>query len=91
MIYGEEFAAFAQAHLGFEYRSRISRRQPDDPQPWERPGHVQDAFEALALSPETDIVYLCGNPDMIDDSVTRLKEQGFTPRNLRREKYVSNR
>ena len=91
VLYGEEFTAFAQVHPGFEYQSRISRQQPDDPQPWERPGHVQDAFEALGLSPETDIIYLCGNPDMIDDSVTRLKERGFTPRNLRREKYVSNR
>lgn len=91
VLYAGEFAAFARAHPGFEYQSRISRQQPDDPQAWERPGHVQDAFEALAPNPETDIVYLCGNPDMIDDGVTRLKERGFTPRNLRREKYVSNR
>jgi ferredoxin-NADP reductase len=91
VLYGEDFAAFAQAHEGFEYHSRISRQQPADPRSWEHPGHVQDAFETLGLNPETDIVYLCGNPDMIDDSVTRLKEKGFTPRNLRREKYISNR
>lgn len=91
VLYGEEFAAFAQAHPGFEYRVRISRQQPEEPQTWECPGHVQDAFEALIPSPETDIVYLCGNPDMIDDSVAGLKERGFTPRKLRREKYLSNR
>ena len=91
VLYSEEFVAFAKDHPGFEYHAHISRQQPDDPQPWEHPGHVQDAFEDLGLNPESDIVYLCGNPDMIDDSVTRLKEQGFTPRNMRREKYVSNR
>ena len=91
VLYGEEFAAFARAHPGFEYRVHISRQQPGDPQAWESPGHVQDAFEGLAPNPEADIVYLCGNPDMIDDSVTGLKELGFTPRNLRREKYLSNR
>lgn len=91
VLYGEDFATFVRAHPGLEYQARISRQQPDDPKPWERPGHVQDAFEALALNPETDIVYLCGNPDMVDESVTRLKERGFTSRNLRREKYVSNR
>lgn len=91
VLYGEKFTAFAHTHPGFEYQARISRQQPDDPQPWEHPGHVQDAFEALSLNPETDIIYLCGNPDMIDDAVTRLKQKGFTPRNMRREKYVSNR
>jgi ferredoxin-NADP reductase len=91
VLYGDEFAAFAQDHPGFEYRVHLSRQQPDDPQPWEHRGHVQDAFEALSPHADADIVYLCGNPDMIDDSVAGLKELGFTPRNMRREKYLSNR
>lgn len=91
MLYWEEFAAFAAAHAGFEYRAHISREPGDPPLDHERPGHVQDSFGDVAPNPETDIIYLCGNPDMIDDGVTCLKEQGFTVRNLRREKYVSNR
>jgi ferredoxin-NADP reductase len=44
----------------------------------------------LKPDPKKDIVYLCGNPDMIDTAVERLKAIGFDNTNLRREKYVSS-
>lgn len=91
LLYGEEFDALAGEQPGFEYHARYSRVQPPAPQAFEYPGHVQDSFEQLALDPDADIVYLCGNPNMIDDSMNLLRERGFGPRNLRREKYVSNR
>jgi NAD(P)H-flavin reductase len=64
---------------------------PEDPQPWERPGYVQAFFSQLRLDPDADVVYLCGNPGMIDESVEVLKAMGFTLKQLRREKYLSAR
>jgi NAD(P)H-flavin reductase len=44
----------------------------------------------LDLDPENDIAYLCGNPDMIDQAFDRLTQKGFSPKNIRREKYISS-
>ena len=51
-------------------------------------GRVQAQFAALNLNPEKDIVYLCGNPGMIDDCVALLRDMGFSSRQIKREKYV---
>ena len=53
-------------------------------------GYVQHAFPDLTLNPQEDIVYLCGNPSMIDDAFTYLKDTGFTMQQVIREKYISN-
>jgi NAD(P)H-flavin reductase len=52
---------------------------------------VQSHFDALGLDPASDVVYLCGNPNMIDEAVVNLKERGFTLKQLRREKYLSSK
>jgi ferredoxin-NADP reductase len=90
-LFGEEFRAFAaaQPHAGFS--ACYSREFPEQPEPWEHAGYVQTLFSQLALEPEQDVVYLCGNPGMIDESVGILKAMGFTLKQLRREKYVSAR
>ena len=41
--------------------------------------------------PGEDIIYLCGNPQMVDDCVALLTEQGFGPREIKREKYTFSR
>lgn len=89
LLYGEEFAQFAAENPGFEFVACLSRGLPDDSRPYERHGYVQHQFGTLDLDPELDIVYLCGNPNMIDDAVADLETRGYSPYQIRREKYVS--
>ena len=55
----------------------------------EKTGYVQQTLEGLRLNPESDVVYLCGNPNMIDEVFTKLKELEFETKQVRREKYIS--
>ena len=54
-------------------------------------GYVQARMQHLNLNPERDIVYLCGNPDMVDQALAWLKELGFPVARVRREKYLPSR
>ena len=45
----------------------------------------------FAPSGDTDIAYLCGNPDMVDACFEALKEAGLEVKQIRREKYVSSK
>ena len=94
LLYGDEFRAFAQAHPGFRFVTCLSRELP---QPGSahahtdvRHGYVQQHLAGFAPDPASDIAYLCGNPDMVDACFDALKEQGFGPARIRREKYVSS-
>lgn len=91
LLFGDDFIAAARAHPGFEFTGCYSREFPAAPEPWEHAGYVQTAYSMLRLDPERDVVYLCGNPGMIDESVETLKAMGFTLKQLRREKYLSAR
>lgn len=90
LLFGGDFLEFAQENPGFQFVASYSRRVSDPAQTHERKGYVQDHLMELQPDPKRDIVYLCGNPDMIDTSVERLKGLGFDNTNLRREKYVSS-
>jgi NAD(P)H-flavin reductase len=50
---------------------------------------VQSSFPELDLNPEEDMVYLCGNPGMVDESFSDLKDRGFAIQRIVREKYIS--
>jgi NAD(P)H-flavin reductase len=52
-------------------------------------GHVQDILMKKNPNPATDLVYLCGNPKMIDDNFELLKNLGFSVQQIVREKYLS--
>lgn len=91
LLYGEEFRAFSEAHERFSFSACYSRDLPDAPADWEHRGYLQHRFEHLALDPASDIVYLCGNPGMIDEAFALLKDAGFGIRQIRREKYLSAR
>jgi NAD(P)H-flavin reductase len=90
-LFGEDFVAAAAEHPAFGYTACYSREKLADLADWERQGYVQAAYDNLRLDPDRDIVYLCGNPAMIDESVEILKGRGFDLKRLRREKYVSAR
>lgn len=54
-------------------------------------GYVQTKLEELDPNPETDMAYLCGNPNMVDDVFALLKEREFGVKQVKREKYVFSR
>ncbi|WP_257263995.1 FAD-binding oxidoreductase [Endozoicomonas sp. ONNA2] len=83
-IYSEDFAQLSN----LKFRTCLSRESNVNPANHEYVGHVQDQFDALNLNPEKDVVYLCGNPGMIDDCVILLRDKGLSPRQIKREKYV---
>ncbi|MGH8494977.1 MAG: FAD-binding oxidoreductase [Gammaproteobacteria bacterium] len=91
LLYGSDFLAVAERCEKFRFHACYSRAEPADPQPFETRGYVQSRFGSLDLDPESDIVYLCGNPDMIDEAMVFLKARGFPTARLRREKYLSAR
>lgn len=89
-LFGGDFLEFARENPGFEFVASYSRRVSEPAQAHERKGYVQEHLMEIKPDPKKDIVYLCGNPDMIDTAVERLKAIGFDNTNLRREKYVSS-
>lgn len=84
LIYRNDFKAVDK----LDYRVCLSREPEVNQEQNEYSGYVQDQFANLNLNPETDLVYLCGNPGMIDSAAAALKEMGFPPRQVKREKYV---
>jgi ferredoxin-NADP reductase len=91
LLFGEDFIAAAKTDPAFEFSACYSRDFPAQPEPWENAGYVQTLFSNLGLDPATDVVYLCGNPGMIDESFEILKAMGFAVKQIRREKYLSAR
>lgn len=88
-LFAEDFERAARENRGFRLHACYSRHMPAEPERWESRGYVQDLFPRLDLDPEQDIVYLCGNPDMVDAASAWLKERGFPVKRMRREKYLS--
>lgn len=82
--YREELEAFAHTDPHFTYLPTVTREPADSDYDGYR-GRVTDlltpeAFESAAgftLSPETCHVFLCGNPQMIDQVEADLVERGF--------------
>jgi len=88
LLFGDEFLALAKENPRFKFQVCYSREASKHPQPYERFGRVQEVLAELKLEPGKDIVYLCGNPNMIDDTFKILTESGFDRKNVRREKYL---
>ena len=89
VLYKDEFLALDHQFPQVTFRAQLSREQSGHLQPHEHVGYVQSAFPELNLNPLEDHVYLCGNPGMIDEAFTYLKEQGFAMQHVIREKYIS--
>lgn len=91
LLYGAEFQAFAEAHpQHVEYFACYSQQAR---QQWrgDRAGRVHVALAEIQPDPHSDIAYLCGNPNMVDEMFSALKELGFQITHVRREKYVSSK
>jgi ferredoxin-NADP reductase len=90
ILYEKEFLALESAYpQRVTFRSHLSRALPSELQANQYLGYVQHAFPELDLNSENDVVYLCGNPGMIDESFEDLKTRGFTTQQIVREKYIS--
>lgn len=89
LLYGADLMRFAHAHTQFTFHACYSREESECEGDHECKGYVQTQLETLNVNPETDVVYLCGNPSMIDDVFNYLKEKAFSPAQIRREKYIS--
>jgi NAD(P)H-flavin reductase len=90
VLYKEEFLALTHQCPNILFRAHLSRETKENLGSNEFPGYVQHAFPELCLNPEQDMVYLCGNPSMIDESFNYLKDNGFTTQQIIREKYISS-
>lgn len=86
LLFGVDFERFAEQQPGFKFLPSFSREEEQGT----HHGYVQQQLTRMALDPERDIVYLCGNPEMVDEAVTHLKAAGFNNPHIRREKYVSS-
>jgi ferredoxin-NADP reductase len=91
LLYGDEFEAFAREVPGFTFHPCLSRTPRAVPRPHDRHGRAQVALGELGPNAATDIAYLCGNPNMVDEAFALLKEAGLPVPHIRREKYVSSR
>lgn len=88
-IYADDFLRYAGANPHLNFTCCLSR-QAQPLRDYERSGYVQQQFDQFDLNPDGDVVYLCGNPDMIDQSYQYLINCGFTNKSIRREKYISS-
>ncbi|MFW1678575.1 ferredoxin--NADP reductase [Pontibacter sp. JAM-7] len=89
LLYADEFRQMADEHDNFCFRACYSQAEAAAED--EVRGYVQTQFADLQPNTEHDRVYLCGNPAMVDDAVKQLTPLGFTPANLKREKYLFSR
>jgi ferredoxin-NADP reductase len=96
LLYGDEFRAFADRHpQNFRFVPCFSRELPEAGSAQAhadvRHGYVQQFLVEFAPSADTDIAYLCGNPNMVDACFEALKGAGLAVPQIRREKYVSSK
>ena len=89
VLYLQELRDFAETMPSVTFQAHLSRESDDNLAAHEKTGYVQTAFDSLNLNPENDVVYLCGNPGMIDESFNVLKDKGFELKSIIREKYIS--
>ena len=91
LLYGDDFRAFADQHPQFRFIPCFSRELPENPHADVRHGYVQQFLGEFSPNADTDIAYLCGNPNMVDTCFEQLKADGLPIPQIRREKYVSSK
>ncbi len=90
LLYAQDFIDFSNTHKRFSFHAYFSREQLENAKDYQHEGHVQSAFPDLDLDPDEDLLFLCGNPNMIDTAYGWLTDAGFSRHNVRREKYISS-
>ncbi|OGV27288.1 MAG: hypothetical protein A3F18_06680 [Legionellales bacterium RIFCSPHIGHO2_12_FULL_37_14] len=90
ILYAADFRSFVKEAPRASLRICLSR-QTENLADDEYSGYVQNQFASLNLNVENTLVYLCGNPNMIDAAFTHLTTNGFTVSQIVREKYISSK
>lgn len=88
LLYRDEFLQYHHDHEKFTFVGCCSRTVTEPQPDYERQGYVQQHLDDLKLNPSTDLIFLCGNPNMIDAVYEKLVAMGFDAKTVRREKYV---
>lgn len=88
-FYLDDFRAQAKAFPNFQFNLCVSRAAPAAAD--EFAGRVTDRLMQLDPKADEDLVYLCGNPAMVDEVFERLKAIGFGVKTVKREKYIFSR
>lgn len=90
LLYLDDFVNFAKTNPNFTFRAQLSRDELNDQKAYEHKGYVQSAFDEIDLDPTEDIVFLCGNPNMIDQAFEDCQMRSFDSKSVKREKYISS-
>ena len=86
-IYHEKFQEISKKHSNLHYKTCLSRETIDFKNN-EYKGYIQEQFTHININAKKDLVYLCGNPAMVDEAASILKEAGLSSKQIKREKYV---
>ncbi len=88
-IFIDDFRRLASHNPHFHFHFCLSREtaNADD----EFSGRVTQKLQTFNPDVATDVVFLCGNPAMVDEVYEGLKARGFGPKAVRREKYIFSR
>ena len=90
-MFYEDFKRIAELYkTNFTYKICLSRVESQNlDSVYKNHGYVQKQITNLNLNINEDLVYLCGNPKMIDESFIILQDLGLETHNIIREKYIS--
>lgn len=100
LLYKADFTNFANNYPNFKFISCYSRENPADSnypvEPLDnliaqRFGYVQQQFDSLDINAKNDLIYLCGNPNMVEESLTMLEPYKIPKHKIKREKYISSK
>jgi len=84
LLYEAEFREMATAHPNFRFLPTVSR-----PKNWTgEVGHVQNTIKKYILESGKKDAYLCGLPQMVDETKALLLQMGFKPEQIHTEKYL---
>lgn len=88
IIYSKDFLLLEEKNKRIKFISCLSREKFVRINEFK--GYVQGYLRLLDLDSCKDIVYLCGNPNMVDDTRKYLHEINFSSEKVIREKYISS-
>lgn len=88
-LYQSDFLRYEHKNNKIHFHLCLSREKTLQ-KPYEQKGYIQTHFKAFNLLPEEDVIYLCGNPNMVDEAYQLLLKDAFDIKRIRREKYVSS-
>ncbi|MGD0465638.1 MAG: FAD-binding oxidoreductase [Gammaproteobacteria bacterium] len=91
LLYGNEFINFANKQPKFKFIACYSRPKEPTNNIYEFQGYVQHKLTQLNIEPNKDLIYLCGNPNMVDEALATLEQLGVHKSKIRREKYISSK